>query len=1530
MTAPLYVLFSGNGSKVAERKTSPCSTRVKQKILQHLLKCRGPAINVAKGIQVIFEGLFGGESTNQKCKVAALQFASNLISFGQKDLIEKLSKVLQTYITKLIGTESTEPVDVQNAAYNAVSKLIAICPDSFNKDVNLIVDYFNHLNGASPELQNPIREVLVALAQAFKWDPSKQKEEAMEMDDEGNVETRKFSEKFTPTSSHLLILGVLQEQTESKSPVAQNVASLFLTTCFPSYFVQARYLLLVLCGTSAQLRETIYGYLYGSQRKDHINYAKLVSCDHVADDADEQTLLIDQTIILPGFKPLINYVAQLAEKKLANAMERTNYNNHKLAFNLDVFVELLDYLRMCLWFSAGCTTEPGSEKEMHILSEYISNLNKTGNVEHIEKFMKLIRNVVVAKKGFIELSCLADLLTAAPAIITKNNLDLRSTLSNSLREVNETIRTLIAKIYGILLAYGSSEKEFNDEIKSLASTSQKSLEYQQGSVLAMSNSLYHRIINLRKSQDDIGLAQLISSKELSDGVSYLVKLLTDPKSLLNLAAIKGISLIGCSIELPLEETAEETGTNKMDVDDATNTKNYVFRTIFQLLKSSQTKQKIREDSAHCLGHLSIGDKKFFAKRVVNGFLDLKRSTKDAAIHIAIAQGLVFVVAGDENLPKEINNVGDDELLLSVLSELVKIVPEVNVCSRQAVALWLLAIVKACDQREPVQDKRKILQMAFTNLLTEDNELVQDVASRGLGLIFSMSNESDQSDLSNLLLEQLTEGNRGKAKQVAEDTVLFEEGVLGKTPTGANLSTYKELCSLASDLNQPEILYSFMQLANNNASWNTRLGAAFGLKSISGVAKVKMQPYLSKIVPRLFRYKYDPTPKIQNSMISIWDSVVIDNKETMELYYWEILDDVSSNLTHPEWRTRIACCLAIRDLIRRPAGLRLRSTDPESSSSVEKMEVDGSVPEPEIKKLWTQLYRVMDDIHEGTREAAEGTAKLLAKLCVVSVSCDHGKSGLSVSSSVLPFLLEIGVTHTVAEIRRVSLKTISEMIDSSGQLIQPHLADLIPCLLKATGELDSSRLSQISNMYSGQAGTQEVVDSVRAEAAKSHYTMETLIKCIKYIDYPTLEKTSPAVLDLIKSSVVLGTKIATAHFVCLIGVHLSKDMTPLVGKYLSACITALSDRNTVVRKYYASAIGHLIGNAKDTTVISLFKKLNTLYFEDQAGKSRAVILTLNAINKKHADIIKDYASTIMPLIFFAKHEEITEENKAMVEMWQELWNDVSFGDSMLHLYFNEIVLVLESSLNNQSWLLKTQSGSSIRTIAKRLVTSLKQEDRIRLTELVLANISGRTFSGKERLVEALAALCSKSSSKELNNRLIEAVLRECRKEEEVYKTKVLKCLGDVLETLDEDNRFEDVYNLVWDLLDKKTISSKDDEPESSTTIVLNDERNKDKVTLINLKEVVCETLGKSWPTLKAVNSLETQEKYQLMLIVKLTECLKVNTRQIQKSLMVALGLFLEKLHLLNGEGVSSGENLMKICELVMVNVSEASGGNFILN
>ncbi|TMW40953.1 hypothetical protein DOY81_013967 [Sarcophaga bullata] len=61
-------------------------------------------------------------------------------------------------------------------------------------------------------------------------------------------------------------------------------------------------------------------------------------------------------------------------------------------------------------------------------------------------------------------------------------------------------------------------------------------------------------------------------------------------------------------------------------------------------------------------------------------------------------------------------------------------------------------------------------------------------------------------------------------------------MLGKTPTGGKITTYKELCSLASDLNQPEMIYQFMQFANHNAAWICKLGAALNLWLVRRKAK----------------------------------------------------------------------------------------------------------------------------------------------------------------------------------------------------------------------------------------------------------------------------------------------------------------------------------------------------------------------------------------------------------------------------------------------------------------------------------------------------------------------------------------------------------------------------------------------------------------------------------------------------------------------------------------------------------------------
>ncbi|XP_052840253.1 LOW QUALITY PROTEIN: proteasome-associated protein ECM29 homolog [Drosophila gunungcola] len=1500
VTAPLYTLFAGNQNKLTDRQTRPCCARVRQKLLQYLIKCRGKSINVTKGLQVIFDGLFG-TNTNQKCKVLALQFVELVLRDGPRELVSKVSRVILTGITKVIGRDSTEPNDVQNAAYSALAQHARSFPQDVSQDLKLVLGYFNNLASCAPELHSTIREALVSMAPAFAW-KTKEKSDAMEVDEDTDPSTVKLDGQ-----QHLL-LAMLLDNAESKVQIVQNVTSVFLTSCYPEYYAPARYLLLLIAGERNSLRENVTTFLYGTSKKDHVNYNMLSSIELAENRINSESIsdfnhlsLEQRRVVLPSFQVMMAHVHEMANKRLKKNTSCVVVGRTKLPYSLEVYEELLDYLRLCLWYSAGVVSAPGDEKYTQELRKYITLHYEEAEDNALHQYVQFVQRSVEAKRSDSNLTCLYDLLNAAPEVFAAKQLHLLEPLGNTLKDVSETMRINVAQVYAILWAFGLSDEKFDEEVgECMSSLTQKTLEHKHGWLLVVGHTFNRKIAMLKqekKSKDFAAWPQFVNA------VKIISKTLCESQWLLVSAAVKCISMIGKAVQIPNVTVEIQVPTNDGDDDDEmteytsidSSTKLVIFGVVFQLLRSSSARQKIREEAARCLGYLAIGDGEHFTKRNLDKFLTLAKVQKDAALNIAISEAIVNTLCGydvnkgqpDEKFVNPHCNDGDFE---QFLNSLIRLVTEPNPHSRQAISVWLLAVVKHCSQRPAVLAKKELLQFAFTELLSDDSEFVQDVASRGLGLVYSLSDSGSQSDLANSLLDQLIGGKR-KVNQVSADTELFAEGMLGKTPTGGNITTYKELCSLASDLNQPDMIYQFMQLANHNATWTSKLGAAFGLKTLSAESKQKMQPYLGRIIPRLYRYKYDPTPKIQNSMISIWDTIVTDSKEVTERYYWEIMRELLDNLTFKEWRVRIACCLAIRDLLKRPNGLKLRSEElgrpvPAANS----MEVD-EVPEPELKELWVQLFRVMDDIHEGTRVTAHGTASFLGKLCVIASSSDHGKSGTAVASSTLPYLLEVGVGHKVAEIRKVSIKTISDMIDSSGALIAPHLVTLIPCLLRATGELENTKLSYVSTRLGADNEAQEAVDTLRAEAAKSHHTMETIGKCVRYIDYPVLEKMTPEVLELMKSSVNLGTKIGCAHFVCLISIRLGNEMTPVVGKYIRACFVGIKDRNATVRKYNASAIGHLLGLAKEQSIKSFFAKLEELYAE-QPG-NRSIALTIQSINKRHHELLKDYMESMLPLIFFAMHEEANEETKANVELWKDLWNDVSPGDAGIRLNLNVIIPKLETSLTDASWSRKAQAANAIQTIATRLSSSLDEPDRVRLIKLLLCGLQGRTFEGKARLLQALAGLTKGlDRGHQICPSIIDAAMREARKREPIYRTLALASLGDILDQLEAD-RFEEVYNMSWNLLEKKELRKEsDDEDEPSTSQELSaDERNKRAQTLNRLKEVVWETLGKSWPR----HSIETQHRYQLFFAENCTSILAESTRPVQVSLLAALTKYIERLH-----------------------------------
>ena len=121
--------------------------------------------------------------------------------------------------------------------------------------------------------------------------------------------------------------------------------------------------------------------------------------------------------------------------------------------------------------------------------------------------------------------------------------------------------------------------------------------------------------------------------------------------------------------------------------------------------------------------------------------------------------------------------------------------------------------------------------------------------------------------------------------------------------------------------------------------------------------------LPTLVPKLFRYIFDPNPLISSSMREMWKSLVPNPKKTVDQYLKEIMKELVSNITSGLWRVRQACCDALSDIY---SGRRFNEME--------------EFIEPTLDKL----FRVSDDVKETSQKAAMQCLKqltnFLSKCC----------------------------------------------------------------------------------------------------------------------------------------------------------------------------------------------------------------------------------------------------------------------------------------------------------------------------------------------------------------------------------------------------------------------------------------------------------------------------------------------------------------------------------------------------------------------
>lgn len=384
--------------------------------------------------------------------------------------------------------------------------------------------------------------------------------------------------------------------------------------------------------------------------------------------------------------------------------------------------------------------------------------------------------------------------------------------------------------------------------------------------------------------------------------------------------------------------------------------------------------------------------------------------------------------------------------------------------RTAAAVWLLALVHTAGSvSPPLRARLPVLQAVFSRLLMEKSQFTQECAAKGLALVYEASDAATRKQLVSSLVESLSTGKRtaaassvvaasaaGAAAAGAAAGSVDAAAVgsaVGPGPAGLSLSAagdaaYKELCSMANELGQPDLIYRFLALSAHHAAWHTRGGAGFGLEALlRGRARREVEPYLKTLIPKLFRYQYDPSQRVRESMSRLWSVLVRDPKAAVDANIHAILRELIVASESANWREREAACSALADV------LSGRGYDDVA---------------PELELLWRASLRAIDDLKDSVRETALTTLKTLGRLTVRL--CDPAQSsqrqGAATVAIVLPFLLHDGVTSPIKDAQTQCLSYLREVVKVAGPLLRPYIPDLVKTALSAMSSMESDALSHL--------------------------------------------------------------------------------------------------------------------------------------------------------------------------------------------------------------------------------------------------------------------------------------------------------------------------------------------------------------------------------------------------------------------------------------------------------------------------------------
>uniref|UniRef100_A0A674CD05 Ecm29 proteasome adaptor and scaffold n=1 Tax=Salmo trutta TaxID=8032 RepID=A0A674CD05_SALTR len=401
-----------------ELKHEPVSTRVKMKILPHLLRSRLAAECFPANIQVVYDGLFGA-NTNNKLLSLTLQFVHHICQVCP-DTNKPLGLMLLNGLTKLINEYKEDP-KLLCMAYSAVGKLSSRMPQLFTKDIALVQQFFEAMCKEEPDVRLAIQEALSMMVGAY-----------------ANLQ-----------GALLNLMEALVAAYMGKPEVqVRQVAMKYASTVFAPDHVPSRYLLLLAAG---------------DPREEVCSEAQRVLRALPAKNSEKEGRKP-----MPSFPDMVAYIQEKAAQRMKTPAKYIVGTN-TLPFNPSAFGEIVLYLRMCLAHSAGATPVSKSLADMQddapAIGRYIHTLlsnqpltsssstgTKGAEVNTVQVYMELLQQLLSAVGGVPVMYCLLEVVSVCPHNLAPKFIHKIDWIKSLMNTNKEDLRELAAQLYAVVVS----------------------------------------------------------------------------------------------------------------------------------------------------------------------------------------------------------------------------------------------------------------------------------------------------------------------------------------------------------------------------------------------------------------------------------------------------------------------------------------------------------------------------------------------------------------------------------------------------------------------------------------------------------------------------------------------------------------------------------------------------------------------------------------------------------------------------------------------------------------------------------------------------------------------------------------------------------------------------------------------------------------------------------------------------------------------------------------------------------------------